>query len=75
VTPVSSIRCEFPQPALATAIGVGHQHTDAHTALHGGAERFLDLFAIDPEDREVDRATRALDRLHDRRQACLRLDG
>ena len=44
---------EFSQPALTAAIGMGHQHANADAALNGGAERLLDLLAIDSEDREV----------------------
>ena len=65
---------EFPQPALAAAIGMGHQHANADAALNGGGERLLDFLAIDPEDRDVNAPAGTFDRLDDRCETGLWLD-
>ena len=56
---------ELAQARFAAAIGVGDERAHDDAALHGRGERLLDLVAIEPEDEDVDRLLRGLDRLDD----------
>ena len=71
---VEQPQLELAQDLLAAAIGVRDQRADDDAARDRRLERFLELDAIEPENHDVDGLLRVADRLHQRRQAVVRLD-